>query len=244
MEEIKVTIINRSRFAREGIERWLNSRGEVRVVSHHSTVERAFRAIEYKNPSVVVIDYPDCNEYRSIIALTELRSDLAVVVSGVALTIDCIVPCVKAGASAYIRCEASGEDWAAAIIGAVNGEITDPEIAGLLNRYIASAHSGKGLGVSKKPVDETWRVPETIEKSAERVGLTRRERQILSLIDKGLSTKHIARKLKMQPNTVKTHVSAILGKYNVHRRGEAAALFRQSEQSDATDNNKAFAINI
>jgi DNA-binding NarL/FixJ family response regulator len=56
--------------------------------------------------------------------------------------------------------------------------------------------------------------------------LTTREREVLELIDEGLSNKQIAQHLSIELPTVKNHVHHILGKLGVHRRTEAAALAR------------------
>ncbi len=52
--------------------------------------------------------------------------------------------------------------------------------------------------------------------------LTDREDEILSLIAKGLSNKHIARKLNIVEGTVKVHVKHLLRKLNLRSRVEAA----------------------
>jgi LuxR family maltose regulon positive regulatory protein len=51
--------------------------------------------------------------------------------------------------------------------------------------------------------------------------LTTREREILSLLAKGLPNKHIAEKLFISPETVRRHNSNIYSKLNVHNRYEA-----------------------
>jgi DNA-binding NarL/FixJ family response regulator len=63
-------------------------------------------------------------------------------------------------------------------------------------------------------------------------GLTRREQEILRLIDRGLSNKQIARELNMAVSTVKNHVHSILEKLHVQRRGQAAALIRSTVSGD------------
>ena len=59
--------------------------------------------------------------------------------------------------------------------------------------------------------------------------LTLREREILRLIDDGLSNKEIAQRLSLQTKTVKNHVSNILAKLGVANRAAAAAALRGSE---------------
>jgi DNA-binding NarL/FixJ family response regulator len=59
--------------------------------------------------------------------------------------------------------------------------------------------------------------------------LTRREHEIVTLVEKGLSNKEIARLLRIENATVKNHVHSILTKLQVRRRGEAAAKIRRSD---------------
>jgi ATP/maltotriose-dependent transcriptional regulator MalT len=59
---------------------------------------------------------------------------------------------------------------------------------------------------------------------AARLGLTRREVDVLRLLQDGLSNRRIARELSMAEKTASVHVSRILGKLGVSTRGEAAAV--------------------
>jgi two-component system nitrate/nitrite response regulator NarL len=59
--------------------------------------------------------------------------------------------------------------------------------------------------------------------------LTPREREIIDLIDSGLSNKEIASQLQIELPTVKNHVHRILGKLGVRRRGEAVARLRGAD---------------
>jgi DNA-binding NarL/FixJ family response regulator len=61
------------------------------------------------------------------------------------------------------------------------------------------------------------------------VRLTPRERDIMRLLDEGLSNKEIAQRLGIEVATVKNHVHNILEKLQVHRRGEAAAWSRVTQ---------------
>lgn len=59
------------------------------------------------------------------------------------------------------------------------------------------------------------------EKQLEKTGLSKREYEILQLINDGLSNQQIADKLFVSENTIKKHVSSIFLKLDVERRTEA-----------------------
>lgn len=62
--------------------------------------------------------------------------------------------------------------------------------------------------------------------------LTRRQREILPLLAKGLSNKEIARMLKIAEGTTKIHASSLLRILGVRNRTEAAVVARTSYLSD------------
>lgn len=59
------------------------------------------------------------------------------------------------------------------------------------------------------------------EKQLERSGISKRELEILQLINEGLSNQQIADKLYLSENTIKKHVSNLFLKLDVERRTEA-----------------------
>lgn len=59
------------------------------------------------------------------------------------------------------------------------------------------------------------------EKEAERLGLSKREIEVLQLMAEGLSNQEIADKLFVSLNTVKTHTSNLFSKLDVKRRTAA-----------------------
>jgi DNA-binding CsgD family transcriptional regulator len=65
---------------------------------------------------------------------------------------------------------------------------------------------------------------DTADDEADRLGLTRREREVLELLASGRSNRQIGEQLFMAESTAGVHVSNILGKLGVSRRHEAAAV--------------------
>lgn len=121
---------------------------------------------------------------------------------------DGIVACAESGISGYVGKDGSLEDLVLAVQAALRGEVLcPPQIAGALFRRLATLGS-------------------TFPPNPRALGLTRRQLEIIELIDKGRSIKEIARDLRIDPATVKNHVHNLLEKLHVHRRAEAAAMIR------------------
>jgi ATP/maltotriose-dependent transcriptional regulator MalT len=64
-------------------------------------------------------------------------------------------------------------------------------------------------------------VPQPVRFAGE--AITTRERDVLSMIGRGCSNKHIARKLEISPETVKSHIKNIFSKLDVSTRTEAVS---------------------
>jgi DNA-binding NarL/FixJ family response regulator len=80
--------------------------------------------------------------------------------------------------------------------------------------------------VAKVLLDQKYTVPEKVMFSTDSP-LTKQQVNVLQLLESGISNKEIARRLKIEPTTVKNHVHHILQKLQVNSRGEAAAVYRR-----------------
>src|SRR5262249_46648119 len=129
---------------------------------------------------------------------------------------DEIIACAEAGVAGCLLKGDSYADLLALITSVARGETwCSPRVAGALLRRVAT--------LSHRPRTEPTDTR-----------LTAREREVMQLVDEGLSNKQIARKLSIELRTVKNHVHHILAKYQVHRRADAAALFRAIHQHGGT----------
>ena len=113
---------------------------------------------------------------------------------------DLVQEALQAGAISYLMKNVSGDDLVAAIRAARAGRATlSPEaVQALIQPADVTSLPGKEL--------------------------TRREREVLSLLVKGLTNAGIAERLGISRSTVKAHVSNILSKLSVSNRMEAIAL--------------------
>jgi two-component system, NarL family, nitrate/nitrite response regulator NarL len=121
-----------------------------------------------------------------------------------------VVAFAEAGVLGFVERGSTVDQLAAGIEAVARGEtICPPRVAAALLSRLALLAQRRG-----EPPDSA---------------LTARERQVVELIDDGLSNKEIAARLCIEVATVKNHVHNILEKLQVSRRGEAAARLRLVE---------------
>lgn len=73
--------------------------------------------------------------------------------------------------------------------------------------------------------------PAAIARGAANLGLTEREREVVTLIAMGLDTGDIAGELHISPETVRTHVRNAMAKLKVHTRAQLVAVVLSNEQT-------------
>jgi DNA-binding NarL/FixJ family response regulator len=204
---VRALVASDIRLYREGLAAGLaGSRVEVAgtAADAASTVELA-RSLA---PDVVLVDLVMAGWED---AVRTVAGGARVVVLGVREVEDEVIACAEAGVAGYVTREASLEELTDVVEGVARGESPcSPRISALLLRRVAETAGRR----REAP-------------SAER--LTRREAEIVGLIDEGLSNKQIAGRLSIELATVKNHVHSILEKLQVERRAEAAARVRGTQ---------------
>lgn len=198
------------RLYREGLRRSLEQRSSVVVAGTAHSLSDALEQVDRLCPEVVLLDMGLPQAIDLISTLLARAPLIKVVALGITEEPQSVLECVEAGAAGYVARDASLEELVAAVEAAARGEVLcSPRIAGSLFRRVAT------LAGERPP-------------HADVTALTQREREILTLIERGLSNKEIARRLRLQPATVKNHVHHILEKLGVSRRGAAAAMVRSA----------------
>jgi DNA-binding NarL/FixJ family response regulator len=159
-------------------------------------------------PDVLLLDIGTRGALDVSLPCRQALPNLKVVGIAVAEVEQEVFACAEAGLSGFVSRDGSIQDVVRAAHCAMRDELVcSPRTAALLFSRVAALGSRR----SADPYGGT---------------LTRREQQIVSLVNTGLSNKEIARQLRIQNATVKNHVHSILGKLQVRRRGEVAAHMR------------------
>lgn len=200
-----VGIVGEVRLYRDGLADVLDRTEGIRVVGTASSLEEALQLVDERAPDVMLVDLAITDGIGAVRALTPCTR---VVVLAVPELDSEILACAEAGIAGLVTRDASIAELVGSIVSAAHGELAcTPRVAGVLLRRVAAVG---------RPPDEPPHRP-----------LTPRERQVVALIEEGLSNKEIAHRLYIEVATVKNHVHNILEKLQVSRRHAAAELLRR-----------------
>ena len=209
---IETFVLVSVRLYRDGIADALQKDGRFRVVGSAASLESADDQLATlpRAPDVALVDVGVPDGTRTARALRSACPQTRIVALAVREVDEDVVAWVEAGVSGLVSRDATLAELLDAMEAAAQDKVlTTPSVTAALLRRVAELAEGRTNGGDAV--------------------LTRREREIIRLIDDGLSNKEIAASLRIELATVKNHVHHILVKLGVQRRAEAAALIRASD---------------
>lgn len=207
MTRTRILLIEDNRILREGITAIINAEEDMRVVASTAGSSNALQMARQFTPDVLLIDLGLRNQSVASVVKSMTRELPKVKVMGMGLVPgqSDIVEFVEAGASGFVMKDAAKGDFLGTIRMVVKGgKVIPPSLAGSLFSLV---------------VDHAYK-SESRPTSA--VRLTKRERDVVTLIADGLSNKGIAHELKISVDTVKSHVHNILEKLALRSRLQIA----------------------
>jgi DNA-binding NarL/FixJ family response regulator len=158
--------------------------------------------------SVVLVHLGSVGGLRVLRAVRSALPDARVVAIAVPDDEGDALACAKTGVAGIVLRTGTLRDLEATVEGVARGEtVCPPSVVGALVRHVFTEATTAGTG-------------------ADDGRLTSREREVLVLIEQGLTNKEIARRLGIEVRTVKNHVHNVLEKLRVRHRSEAAARLR------------------
>jgi DNA-binding NarL/FixJ family response regulator len=173
----------------------------------------ALRDIVASRPDIVLLDASVVDVRTVAKGVCDITPNCRLVAFAISEIDEEVIACAEAGIVAYVKRESSSEEMVDILHQAARGDFEcPPQMTSSLFRYIAaSSAKQRRLHNSIMP-----------EQNVDDFMLTRREKEIVPLIARGLTNKEIARSLGLGPSTIKNHVHNILEKLRLHRRGEIA----------------------
>ena len=209
MQLIKVVIADDHMLFREGLKRILSLEKDILVVGEAADCPEAIQVTARMRPDVLLMDLkmPAGNAAESLLKIAEKSPATKVIVLTAHSEDESVLSTAKGRARAYILKGISVPTLIEAIKKVNAGQIwVDPELlAGVDFERIA-----KSLADAGPPANQTLH------------GLTKRELEILRLVAEGLSNEEIGKKIFISRKTVKTHLTNIFDKLQVHNRFKAA----------------------
>jgi DNA-binding NarL/FixJ family response regulator len=189
----------------------MENAGSLTVVGEASTGKEALDTLfsAGQKPHVVLMDInlPDRSGIeltREIVMAADLEQEMPhVAILSASDDDDAVVAAIRAGARGYLVKNTDRDELLRAVhLVAHGGAAFSPAIAERLGGYFSVMHEIPSRALFPQ--------------------LTKRERQILDLIARGLDNRRIARQLVLSERTVRNHVTHVLTKLKVTNRTDAA----------------------
>ncbi len=204
-ENIRVLIVDDHPLFRQGVRLYLENQEQLTLAGEAGHGEEALEKLEENKVDVVLLDL-QMPRMDGLETLQKIRADwpeVKVLVLTSFGSWDRVYDALQRGASGYIMKDAPPRELLAAIkTVSAGGVCFGNEVAReLLAR-----------------VDREKPSPENVEP------LTPREKEVLSLMVRGLANREISEELVVSEKTIKTHVANILHKLGVKSRTQAALL--------------------
>ncbi|WP_055589840.1 response regulator transcription factor [Peterkaempfera griseoplana] len=207
---IRVLLADDQMLVREAFAMLVSSAPDMTVVGHAATGHEAVERARSARADVIVMDIRmpglDGIEATRLIAADEDLAGVRILVLTTYDTDDHVISALRAGASGFL--------------------VKDCRPAELLDavRTVAAGEALLSPGPTARLIARVLRLPEGPPPGAPAptslAALSERERQVLTLVARGLNNTEAAEALGLSPLTTKTHVSRIMGKLGARDRAQ------------------------
>jgi DNA-binding NarL/FixJ family response regulator len=211
-EKIRVFVAAENRLLREALARVLMKGIGIEVIATDSAAPFHTDALLEARPDILLLNSRGSIE-EDLSAIQQVRAAAAnvrILLIGMAKDEREFLQCVRAGISGYLLRDASAGEVLQGVQAVAVGEAVCPgTLCAALFRYFESDTAGLPCTSSKR-----------------RMGLSRRELQIIPLIAQGLTNKEIANHFSLSEQTVKNHLYRMKHKIGAEDRLEIVQLYR------------------
>jgi DNA-binding NarL/FixJ family response regulator len=216
---IRVVVVDDQELIRAGITMLVNAEEDITVVAEAADGQEALAQIRAHRPDVVLMDVRmsgmDGVEATKTIINEGLTAQSGQPVGVIILTTyhvdEAVYAALRAGASGFLLKDAASTEIVAAI------------------RAVCAGEAWLDPAVTRRLIDEfNARPDQHIPTPAEMAALTPREREVLTLIARGLSNAAVAEELFISEATVKTHLARVMMKLGVREKAQAVAAAYQT----------------
>jgi two-component system, NarL family, nitrate/nitrite response regulator NarL len=207
---MKIVIIDSNYLLREGLKKVLSLERSIELIGEGCSIKEAISIIRDKKPELVIIDLKLGKE-NGLKIVEEIRH----------IGIECkfIVLTTSSECSDFKKVEELG----------IDGYILKDALPEEILHAIKTVTAGRKYYDTNLIINLMNTAKKDYRKNDAVQNLTKREREVLAALGKGLSNSEIANMLEITEFTVKKHVSQVLLKLNISDRTQAAIYAITSE---------------
>jgi DNA-binding NarL/FixJ family response regulator len=217
--QIRILIADDQALLRGSLRVLLETEPDLVVIGEAATGTEAVDLTQAHDPDVVLMDVrmPDMDGIEATRRITAHRHAPKILVLTTFDLDEYVYSALRAGASGFL--------------------LKDTPPAQLLDaiRVVASGEALLAPTVTRRLIAEFVRHPQPAQRPARTLaGITDREREVLTLIARGLSNTEIEHYLHLSRGTVKTHIGRLLTKLDARDRAQLVIVGYQTGLADAT----------
>lgn len=204
--KIRLLLVDDHQIVRAGLRMLFQAEADMEIVGEAESGEEALAAVAKLKPQVVIMDVamPGMNGIEATRRIRELSPETAVLALTMHEDEQYFFEMLNAGAAGYIPKRAAPDDLVAAIRVVHQGNVF---LYASLARFLVK-------DALERTVNNGNHAAPLLE------ALTEREREVLTCIAEGRTTREIAEALVISPKTVDRHRENIMAKLNLHNRAE------------------------
>ena len=224
---IRLLVVDDHNLFRRGLIALLGQDARLQVVGEAGDASQALHVAARLKPDLILLDnhLPGVQGADAIADLRQAVPGVRIVMLTVSENVQDMAAGLRAGADGYLLKTIHTEDLCDCICKVWEGDsVVSPEMMGKLVGLLRQPPAAVGVAAAVPVEAPAPRAVGGVAVSADDPihQLSPREREILALIAKGDSNKHIARALDIAETTVKIHVQHILRKLGLTNRVHAA----------------------
>ena len=203
MTKIRVLLADDHRILRDGIRALFDDQADIEVIGEAADGLTTVKMVAQLQPDVVVMDIamPLLNGLEATRQIRRDHPQVKVLILTMHENEEYIRQVLAAGALGYVLKDAAARDLLGAIRAVNQGEAV---LSPAITRLVIEDYLRWG----------DIRAEDTAD------GLTPREREVLQLIAEGYTNKEIAEILSLSVKTIQSHRTNLMGKLDLHDRGE------------------------
>lgn len=204
MAVIKIILVDDHELVRDGIKALLEDQQDFNVINEASNGVEALKVLSTSEPNLMIIDIrmPEMNGIELVKEINKKHKDIKTLVLSMHDSEEYVVSAIEAGADGYMLKGASKNEFIKALHTIASGE---KYFAGdissiIMNNFVNG--SKKATSTTKTAVKDPF-------------GLTKRQKQILSLVLDLKNNKQIAEELSISRRTAEVHRFNLMKKLKV-----------------------------